>query len=161
MNTPTWCPPWRLMRAEDLAAVQAIAEAVHHDFPEDISVFAERLRLAPAGCLMLDGLGYLISHPWRLDAPPALNSPLGAIPPEADGWYLHDLALLPAARGTGAGRAAVARAIETAQAAGLARMALIAVGGSAPFWARQGFVETPLPAAKLASYGEGARYMRR
>ena len=46
--------------------------------------------------------GYLVSHPWPAGAVPALNSLLGEIPPGTANWYIHDLALLPAGRGTGA-----------------------------------------------------------
>ena len=42
-------------------------------------------------------------------------------------------------------------------------LALVAVNDAAPFWEGLGFtaVETPEMAAKLASYGPGARYMLR
>ena len=33
---------WRAMRAADLPAVEAVAEAIHLEFPEDEAVFAER-----------------------------------------------------------------------------------------------------------------------
>ena len=45
-------------------------------------VFAERLRLWPAGCFVCaDGgggiIGYAVSHPWRRDDAPALDALLG------------------------------------------------------------------------------------
>ena len=153
------------MQAADLASVEAVAQAIHVDFPEDEAVFAERLRLCPLGCLVLamDGgiAGYLISHPWMLGAPPALDTLLGAVPEGADSWYIHDLALAPQARGTGAAGRVVAHAVELARAAGLASLSLMSVGGSAGFWRRQGFEVAPVPAEKLASYGDGAAYMVR
>ncbi|WP_264713715.1 GNAT family N-acetyltransferase [Limobrevibacterium gyesilva] len=152
------------MTQDDLPDVARIADAVHPDHPEDISIFAERLRLHPAGCFVLDGAaGYLVSHPWRALDPPALNHLLGALPAAPDTYYLHDIALLPRARGTGAAAAIVRAIIGHAAAAGLPGVSLIAVGASAPFWEAQGFIalDNPAMAAKLASYGTGSRYMVR
>ncbi|MDZ4318910.1 MAG: GNAT family N-acetyltransferase [Phenylobacterium sp.] len=73
------------------------------------------------------------------------------------------LAIAPAARGRGLGRALVARAAEAARDLGLTRGDLVAVQGAAPFWAGLGYEALePLPptlAAKVAAYGEDARYM--
>lgn len=158
------------MAAADLPVVLAAAAVVHPDYPEDLSVFAERLRLAPDGCFVLadpaaaPGLaGYLVSHPWHADTAPALDTLLGRLPERPGTWYLHDLALLPTARGSGAGAAIAARIAAHARARGFATMSLVAVGGSSGFWKRQGFsvVEHPALAEKLASYGETARFMRR
>lgn len=160
-------PSWRSMAAADLPAVMAAAAEVHPDYPEGEAVFAERLALHPAGCLVLageDGLGgYVLSHPWRLGQVPALDSLLGALPGDADAYYIHDLALLPGARGGGAASACVGRLAAHASAAGFARMALVAVGNSAGFWRRQGFREAhdEALARKLASYDDAARYMIR
>jgi ribosomal protein S18 acetylase RimI-like enzyme len=156
---------WRAMRRADLAEVERIGNAIHIDHPEDEAVFAERLRLCPEGCHVLEGptapAGYIISHPWHADRPPPLNSLLGALPAEPGIWYIHDLALCPDARGTGAAGAIVAAIAERARARGLTRMDLIAVGASPPFWTRQGFRHMPLAPAKLASYGDGAGFMVR
>ncbi|WP_244670719.1 GNAT family N-acetyltransferase [Rhodoplanes elegans] len=158
------------MEEPDLDAVLSIAAVVHPDFPEDLAVFAERLRLAPDGCFVLAGhtgpvglAGYLVSHPWHADTPPALDTLLSRLPDRPGSWYLHDLALLPAARGSGAGAAIVDRLAGHARASGFATMTLVAVGGSSGFWGRQGFsvVDDPALSQKLASYGETARFMRR
>ena len=94
------------MREADLPMVVGISDAVHGDFTEPLATFADRLAHYPAGCAIFErggaSLGYLISHPWPRDAaPPKLGALLGAIP-AADSYYLHDIALLPAARGSGA-----------------------------------------------------------
>jgi GNAT superfamily N-acetyltransferase len=155
------------MMEEDLAAVDKIAAEVHPNFPEDAAVPAERLRLAPAGCFALaDGgtiAGYVVSHPWRAFPPPKLNTLLGAIPEPAACWYIHDLALLPSARGHGHAGVIVERLAAAAGQAGLPAMSLTAVSGSAPFWARHGFVAEHGPeiAAALASYGTNAAFMVR
>ena len=158
---------WRAMRADDLAAVDVIAAKVHPEFPEDSAVFAERQRLAPDGVHLLDiagqPAGYFITHPWRYGKLPALNALLGAIPPDADTWYLHDLALLPAARGTGAAGAIVTSVLDHARQKGFPTASLVAVNGSAPFWQRHGFEVTEAPALvdKLATYENAARFMVR
>jgi len=158
---------WRAMAAADLPAVMTVAAKVHPDYPEGETIFAERLALHPAGCLVLaggEGLGgYVLSHPWRLGQMPALDSLLGALPDDADAYYIHDLALLPGARGGGAASACVDRLAAHARASGFVRMALVAVGNSAGFWRRQGFREAhdEALARKLASYDDAARYLVR
>jgi GNAT superfamily N-acetyltransferase len=155
------------MTAADLPAVMAVAAVVHPDYPEGEAVFAERLALHPAGCLALSGGeglgGYVLSHPWRLGQVPALDSLLGVLPDDADAYYIHDLALLPSARGGGAASDCVNRLATHASTSGFARMALVAVGNSAGFWRRQGFREAhdEALARKLASYDSAARYMIR
>ena len=156
------------MRADDIATVAAIAEAVHPDHPERPAVFAERRALAPSGCLMLAGdgvaLGYALSHPWRLDrGPPALDSLLGALPAAPDAWYLHDIALVPPARAKGHAASALASMWRIAMSAGIGQAMLVAIAGKAPFWAARGFravpVAAPAAAAALAAYGPGATLM--
>lgn len=158
---------WRGMTAADLDAVEAIAKRVHPGFPEDRAVFAERQRLYPMGTQLLEiagtPWGYLVSHPWQLGSLPALNALLGAIPEAPDTYYLHDLALLTDARGTGAASAIIDRIVDHATDEGFATVSLVAVNGSVPFWGKHGFVamETPDLAGKLASYEDAARFMVR
>ncbi|MFE1597749.1 GNAT family N-acetyltransferase [Methylobacterium sp. ID0610] len=158
---------WRSLTAADLAAVDAIAAIVHPDYPEDEAVAAERLALYPDGCFLLESAGrpagYAISHPWSFGEPPALDSLLGAIPAGATTHYLHDVALLPAARGAGATSALLAILTRQAAGAGLDTLSLVAVNGSVAFWERRGFraVEDERIRRKLASYGRGARFMAR
>ena len=153
------------MTAADLAQVSAISDAVHGRYSEAAEVYAERLALYPDGCFALAGnggvAGYLITHPWHRAAPPKLGAMLGAIPADADTLYLHDIALLPATRGTGAGRAAVELVLETARAAGFRDITLMAVGGADSFWSSQGFGYVDAAPDILASYGPEARLMRR
>jgi hypothetical protein len=105
---------WRPMRAADLDAVVAISDAVHGAFTEPRAVYAERLDLYPEGCRVFARggavAGFLVTHPWHRGAVPKIGALLGALPAPADIYYLHDIALLPAARGTGAGAAATASA---------------------------------------------------
>ncbi|MCO6416449.1 GNAT family N-acetyltransferase [Siccirubricoccus sp. KC 17139] len=152
---------WRPMQAADLPAVCALADALHPEHPEPPEVFAERLELAPEGCRVLAGegalVGYAIGHGWSGTAPPPLGARLGALPARPGAFHLHDVALLPAARGGGH-----ATAVLAALSAGWLLVTLVAVADAVPYWLRQGFRDRPCadPAA-LASYGEGARFMAR
>jgi GNAT superfamily N-acetyltransferase len=155
------------MSPDDLPRVALLAAQVHAAYPEDAAVFAERLRLYPAGCHVHEAggrlVGYVLSHPWHDRSAPRLNSLLGALPASPMTYYIHDLALLPEARGTGAGSAIVAALVAQARAAGLPSASLVAVHGSAEFWERHGFHEItdPALAEKLRSYDESARFMMR
>lgn len=158
---------WRQARPDDIGAILAIQAVAHADFPEEEAVLAERLQLCPKGCFVLvkgeEVDGYLLSHPWTRRQPPPLNRPLVEIPGDADCWYLHDLALLPKTRGSGAGVAIVSQLIVLASDEGFAAIGLVSVGGSRPFWRKQHFsvVSDQMLAEKLKSYGDGAAYMER
>lgn len=143
---------WRPMLAADLPVVQAVADQVHVDYPEAPEIFANRLDLFPAGCFMAQGdVGYCIAHPGTLGHPPPLDTVLEGLPVGADCLYLHDIALLPTARGLGLGAALVVRLEQVARDHGFDRIALTAVSNSDGFWQGLGF--DPVPCAKLASYG--------
>ena len=158
---------WRQMQPADLPAVNALAVLIHPGYPEDAAVFAERLRLYPPGCRVLERNGtlkaYVLSHPWLDRAPPALNVLLGELPGLPTTYYLHDLALMPEVRGSGAAADVVAVLVKQARSARLSSLSLIAVNGSTEFWQRQGFEAVPDPSlrGKLRSYGEDAQFMMR
>lgn len=154
------------MTSADVCEVDRIGQIVHPAYPEDIAVVEERLRLFPAGCFIADAqgelLGYAISHPSVMGKPAKLNSLIGALAPEADCLFLHDIALTEASRGLGLGRSLLDRLKTAARDAGLRRIALVSVNNSLGYWQAQGFrvfeADAAL-AAKLASYGEDAAYM--
>lgn len=158
---------WRPMKPADLPGVEAIGDRIHPAYPEDAAVFADRLALFPAGCLVLEEggvlAGYVLSHPWHHRTPPALNARLGQLPTNADCLYIHDLALLPAARNRGAAGEILRHLARLATTMRLPAMALVAIAGTSGFWKRQGFtvVDAPELRAKLASYDADARLMRR
>ena len=158
---------WRPMRSADLAGVVDIAAIVHPSYPEDVAVFAERLQLYPDGCLVFEGggglLAYVISHPWVALSPPSLNVRLGSLPAAPATYYIHDIALLPALRGSGAAARVVGRLFELADEQSLPTMSLVAVNGSRGFWHRHGFREfTDVALAdKLRSYDDDAVFMVR
>lgn len=156
---------WRGMTAADLAGVMVVADAVHPGMPEDRVVFAERVALYPAGCLVLqmpDGeiAGYAISHPILSGEPPKLDSLLGAIGADAREYYIHDVALLPKLRGSGLAKAGILRLLDHARA--FDSVALISVYGTGEFWGRFGFAKSARDMrSKLAAYGADAVYMSR
>lgn len=159
-------PHWRTMQETDLPAVLKVSTDVHPGFPEGEPMFRNRLSLFPAGCLVLDAgdgrlLGYAVSHPSKRYAPPALDVILPALPKDADDYYVHDVALLPQARGGGHARAGIEAIL--ANAAPFGSASLVSVYGTAPFWSRFGFepVADRDMEAKLRPYGEGAVYMLR
>lgn len=158
---------WRPMTKEDLADVQVLADTIHIDHPEDKSVFAERLRLYPQGCAVLeiDGrlIGYALTHPWNFGEPPALNSQLERIPSNPTTYYVHDVALLPEARGRGYAMQIGDWLVRHAEREAFSNLSLVAVNGSQPFWEKLGFRVTVVPGleSKLLSYGPDAVLMMR
>jgi GNAT superfamily N-acetyltransferase len=169
------------MRPSDLDEVMAIAAAVHAGFFERREVFAERLALYPQGCwlaapadegrsgarhsMKAAACGYAFMHPARLGHPPALDQLLHRLDPDADCLYLHDIALLPAARGAGLGRGLIELLAALMAREAHAQAALVAVHGSAPYWRSRGFhayeAVTPDLRDKLASYSDEALYLVR
>ncbi|RDW89995.1 GNAT family N-acetyltransferase [Aspergillus mulundensis] len=167
MATPT--ATWRNLTAADIPSLMRVADVVHPGLPESAEVFAERATLFPEGCLALvnnqDQLcGYAISHPIRNQQPPALDSLLGEIPPDADRYYIHDVAILPEYRGGGLAATAIRRLLDLAVAKGLRGTCLVAVYGTEGFWARFGFAIEEVGEnlrKKLRGYGDDAVYLSR
>lgn len=159
---------WRAMHAGDLAAVHALSLRVHPDHPERAEVLAEKFRLFPHGCFVLEGeggvAGYCFSHPWRRSDTPALDTLLGALPDQPDTYFIHDLTVDADVRGEGLGRAVVPLLFGAAHSLKLAHVALVAVNNRAPFWQAAGFArvaDEAMQAAALAKYGTGAVMMAR
>lgn len=150
---------WRLMTSADLPAVDRICQRVHVNFPEPVEALANRMALYPQGSFVLerDGkvVGYMLAHPWpRDDPPPKLGAIWGKLP-VANSLYLHDVALLPDARGMGAGTDALDRIVALAKTAGMKHIWLTAVDGADSYWASKGF----RAAAQDAPYGPGTMVM--
>lgn len=87
---------WRPMMPGDLQGLIYVGEVVHPSLPESPSLFTERARLFPDGCLVLTDsdpdpfssseteprmiYGYGISHPISYNSPPQLDSLLYSVP---------------------------------------------------------------------------------
>ncbi len=161
---------WRQMMATDLAAVDDLSARIHPDFPERPEVLAEKFRLFPRGCFVLEAapepqlLGYCFSHPWMFGPPPALDTMLQALPSAPTVYFIHDLTVDASLRRQNLASVIVSRLIEIAREIPLDRMMLVAVSGSEPFWIRMGFRRTPeeaLQAATRAKYGAATVHMKR
>lgn len=139
-------------------------EAMHQHIASGHPCWLVEVADRPAGYLLAARLGAEEAgppHPISLgtaDRPP---------PSESANWlYLHDLAVLPEFRGTGASRALLDAADRLAQEHHrIEAMALVAVQASSAFWQKQGFMAvTGISEAlghKLTSYGPHAVYMWR
>lgn len=154
------------MSLSDVAGLLRVADEIHPDLEEGDYVFTERVKLFPEGCLVLkegdEVCGYAISHPIRHGQPPALDSLLGEIAPDASQYYIHDFAILPKFRGLGLAGECVGRLLEVAKR--YPTTCLISVYGTAPFWARFGFMTEPVDEAlseKLREYGGDAAFLSR
>ena len=157
---------WRQMSLDDVSGLLRVAEVIHPELEEGDYVFAERIKLFPEGCLVLkdgdDVCGYAISHPIRLGQPPALDSLLGVIEPNASQYYIHDVAILPKFRGLGLAGECVRRLLEVAKR--YPTTCLVSVYGTVPFWSRFGFVTELVDgylSEKLREYGEDATFLSR
>lgn len=157
----------RAMADSDLESVVAIQQAAYPRTPRQWrGSIPERVRFFPGGCRVaqLNGslAGYLVSHPWALGAVPAQSGSLDR-PPRLDCYYIHDLAVLPQARRSGAGRHLLESAISIARERGFRSVTLTAGRDSERFWLAFGFRAAhqgpALLQARLREYGRQAQYM--
>jgi predicted N-acetyltransferase YhbS len=155
--------------ADVKAYVSIETDAYFPEFAESGKTFLSKLNAFPAGCKIaeLEGkpVGYLLSHPWTLNDPPALDCEPFLIPKSPDSFFIHSLTLSKNAHGKGIGTKLAQTALQLASEFGYSNIALISVQGSHQFWEKFGFktIENlPLSAAKkLAGYGPSARFMVR
>lgn len=150
----------------DVLAIQAVCYTALT--PESRESLHAKLSASQSTCLVAslcgEAVGYLISLPWAIADPPALNAETCRLPPFPDCLYLHDLAVAPVARRSGAGRTLVEAFLGRLADLGLARASLVAVQNSVPYWQRYGFrpvVPSAPLRAKLSTYGTDVAYMVR
>ncbi len=156
------------MTPTDLEQVLTIQRRCYPpQYHEPLGAFENKIRQSPTSAWLAVeaemALAYLVTLPVDEDHFPALHA-VNWQPPVRPKWlYLHDLAVDPDHRGSGAGQGLVQRAFEHARASGLAGLALVAVQGSQPYWHKQGFqarqVDHPGLLAKLRSFGADASFM--
>lgn len=158
------------MYQADLPDVLAVQSQCYGDaLIESAEALGSRLALSPATCHVArapdgDLLAYLFTHPWCADSLPALDGTLA--PPGSPDliWFVHDMAVAPAGRGTGVAARLYAAARDAVRAAGLRHARLVAVQAAADWWRRHGYAPasaatTARHAAKLAAYGSDAILM--
>jgi ribosomal protein S18 acetylase RimI-like enzyme len=156
---------WRQAQSTDLKAIGRIADEVHPGLPESPAVFAEKLQLFPQGCFVLAPhghvTGYGISYPWMLDHIPSLDKLLGALPALPKCLFVHDVAIVPEARGRGSAGILMGILTHLAREHHLPCLALVSVYGTDALWSRHGFTVQPGSRffEKLEPYGPSARYM--
>jgi hypothetical protein len=143
------------MISSDLDEVNALANEIHVNYPEDDRVFREKFALFPYGCFTLEAsnsvIGYCISHPWTKGMPPALNAMMGGLPPSPSTYFLHDVAVSPSYRGRGLVQFLVGLLPIVARLFRLDHMTLISVNRTELFWRKFGFKDTSAQTAVLAA----------
>lgn len=169
-----------LVRRMTAADLDGVLEIQAHCYPanllEGIEALASRLTLSPETCMVAISsgdqalAGYLFTHPWPRGSLPPLDGILE--PSAARGsatvmtWFVHDMAVAPAGRGSGLAPRLYEAALQAALEAGLRHSRLIAVQAAADWWRRLGYApmeahEAAVHTGKLACYGPGALIMER
>jgi len=158
----------RAMRTGDMAAVLDIQSHCYDETKlESPQSFIAKLDATPNTCFiaLLANVpaGYLVAVPVKDGHPPPLNDSSYSVPQAANALYLHDLAVHPSARGTGAADALIAAYFKALQESQVQIGCLTAVNTSSSYWEHFGF-RAAAPAeessGRMVSYGEGALYMR-
>jgi GNAT superfamily N-acetyltransferase len=115
------------------------------------------LKAFPAGANFLvvgkKIVGYLFFHPWFSGRAKELNNKSFSLTGKEDCLYLHDLAVLPEARGKGITKTALDYFDSVAKQLGFSQQFLVAVQGSKEFWESNGF-----STIKEISYGNQTAY---
>ncbi|SDR41232.1 Acetyltransferase (GNAT) family protein [Rhizobiales bacterium GAS191] len=158
---------WRPARPDDLEAINSIGDRIHPDLVERPEIFEERFRLFPDGCMALsdgEGLaGYGLCHPWVLNSIPPLDTLLISLPSPPECIFVHDVGIVPRARGSNSAQAYIALAVDLARERGISALTLVSVYETQPLWERCGFhvAHERALGEKLKSYGATAKYMLR
>ena len=167
MSTQTHFPQVRPMLMSDMDRVMLIQAACYGgDIPESRCSLSAKLAASPASCFVAvhsdDVVAYLIALPWVSQAPPSLNAPDCELPADPDCVYLHDLSVLPNARGTGIAGLLIEHFFVYCRQSVVTKASLVAVQNSASFWRGFGFNSVEVDVAltqKLATYGQDAEFL--
>lgn len=158
----------RHLHIRDLPAVMRLQAQAYPALAESAAAIRSRAEQAASWCWVAeagdDVCAYLLTHPWQQLQPPPWNEPLPRLPAHGTHFYIHDLALGPAARGSGLATKLISTALAQAKRSGFHEARLVAVQDSTGFWHRQGFhtlATTTAIQAVLQGYGEDARLMQR
>ncbi|MBM9888072.1 MULTISPECIES: GNAT family N-acetyltransferase [Deefgea] len=154
----------RTQTANDIQAILEIQAACYPaDFIESAATLQRKQALAPkcSWLIEIEGqtLGYLFCHPWHGNTPPALGQKLAELPAHADRFYIHDLAILPTARGQQLADRLIQHALEWAKQSQFSQAMLVAVLGADSFWRKHQF--TTQAAVEFSGYGDKAVCMSR
>jgi ribosomal protein S18 acetylase RimI-like enzyme len=153
---------WQPITPGDLQTVQEIGDFVHPHIPESFEVLREKYTLFPQGCYKLirnnKTVGYGISHAWLIQVIPAVDVYLGVLPEHPDCIHVHDIGILPQARGEGAASAYMNIIKDLALSMGIKKLSAVSVYGTEILWGRLGF-EVTKTAASLDTYGDSGKYL--
>ena len=160
----------REIRTGDWPLIAQIQDACYPaEAREQVETLQCHWQVAPQFCFVAETGGkviaYFFAHPWPKRVPPPIDTHYSEIPKNADSMFIHDLALLPEARGTGLATLLVKHLFEVSSLAGFSHHSLISVQGTLHFWKKLGFSEVNnLPAGyfdALEKYypGGGFTYM--
>jgi ribosomal protein S18 acetylase RimI-like enzyme len=146
----------RRLTAADIDALHQLeAEAYLPALHESDDALLRLIALFPDGAIgafdEAGMCGFIVGVPLKAGTTLELRGPLDAVPPDADVFYVHDIAVAGRCRGRGTGRQLAARLLDVARGHGFARAELVSVQGSAPFWERLGF-----RAVRALEYAPGA-----
>jgi hypothetical protein len=160
-NNTQWSP----LLQSDLDFISKAEKLAHPTLPERLEIFQEIIQLCPSACLkftlMNDTMGYGVAHLWMLHSIPPLNEFLYNIPNRPDCLFIHDVVVLPEARGNKAAALYIKYIKKLATELNISTLALVSVYGTDVLWSRFGFqvVQEYNLNYKLLSYGPSAKYM--
>lgn len=153
----------RAIAEDDWPRIAALEAGVYApaSLSEGVEALRSRGRASPETCFVLETgdrvAGYVLALPY-----PRLRYPDLTRPEEraydSRNLHLHDLVIADDLRGRGLGGRLLRHLTRVARRSSYERISLVAVGGTAGFWAGHGY--RPEPGAELpAGYGDGAVYM--
>ena len=156
----------RQLRWSDLDRILEIQAAAYpSNLLETGDVFVSKIEHAPEWCLGADGddgrlVAYVIAFPMSSTVSVGLHEMgIRATADEMPILYIHDMAVDPAAHGSGVGSAILDALKSAAHANGHVVIELVAIEGAISFWETKGF--EVVDAEVYEGYGPGARKMRR
>lgn len=166
----TWTRETRIRRiAEaDWAGIVELEAKAYAELgiSEGRAALESKARVSPPTCFVAEFgrqvAGYVLALPYPPSRYPDLDASdegdSAHVDGRADNLHLHDMVVAEELRGRGLAKRMLRRLTATARELMYERISLVAVGGSASFWAAQGF----RPHAEVevsASYGPDAVYM--
>jgi diaminopimelate decarboxylase/GNAT superfamily N-acetyltransferase len=156
-------PRPRPITEDDWDAVVALESTAYAGLGLSEDRAALRSRAAPGLSFVLDDgdriAGYLLALPYPPLSHPDLTRAEHRVH-ASDNLHLHDVVVAAELRGGGLGRRLLAHLHETAAAKGFRQVSLVAVDGTASFWAANGY-HPHHEAPSHSSYGPGAVHMSR
>jgi len=135
---------FRHLTADDLPELHRLeAETYEPALHESDDAFLRLIALYPEGAFGFFDEAALCAYAFAVPLPSGsvldLKAPLEALPPGADMFYIHDVAVAAPYRRRGLAAALVAKLLDLARERGFRTSELVSVQGSAPFWGQFGF----------------------